>query len=101
MKNLSWLASSAVVVAVGAVLATPNDAAACRLTVGDRVWYDANNNGIQDSDEAGINGVRLTIDPPVTLPDWTVVSQAVTGNNSAGAAGFYQFNSVKCNIAYT
>jgi uncharacterized repeat protein (TIGR01451 family) len=31
-------------------------------SVGDRVWLDRNNNGVQDSGEPGINGVRVFID---------------------------------------
>jgi len=30
-------------------------------TIGDRVWLDANNDGVQDAGEAGINGVRLEL----------------------------------------
>ena len=30
-------------------------------TVGDRVWYDENANGIQDSNEIGVNGVMVTL----------------------------------------
>jgi sarcosine oxidase gamma subunit len=31
------------------------------VTVGDFVWHDLNANGVQDSDEPGINGVTLTL----------------------------------------
>ena len=30
-------------------------------TIGDRVWIDANGNGVQDADEAGLSGVEVTL----------------------------------------
>lgn len=30
-------------------------------TVGDRVWFDANNNGIQDIGESGVSGITVTL----------------------------------------
>jgi len=29
--------------------------------MGDYIWYDSNKNGIQDSNENGVNGVKITL----------------------------------------
>lgn len=41
-------------------LAAPN-APTGESSLGDRIWNDANNNGIQDPTESGINGVAITL----------------------------------------
>ncbi|MYM26026.1 hypothetical protein GTP46_25690 [Duganella sp. FT135W] len=58
------------------------------VSLGDTVWYDTNRNGVQDSGEAGVAGVK------VTLLD-------AAGNPVAGAtattdaSGHYQFSGLK------
>jgi uncharacterized surface anchored protein len=58
------------------------------VSLGDTVWYDTNRNGVQDSGEAGVSGVK------VTLLD-------ASGNPVAGAtattdaSGHYQFSNLK------
>ncbi len=52
------------------------------VTVGNFVWNDANQNGIQDSGEAGINGVKLTLTGTRTTGG-TVTLQATTAGNGA------------------
>ncbi|WP_166454817.1 SdrD B-like domain-containing protein [Duganella aquatilis] len=58
------------------------------VSLGDTVWYDSNRNGVQDSGEAGVAGVK------VTLLD-------ASGNPVAGATattdanGHYQFTNLK------
>ncbi len=58
------------------------------VSLGDTVWYDSNRNGVQDSGEAGVAGVK------VTLLD-------ANGNPVAGATattdanGHYQFSNLK------
>ena len=54
------------------------------LSIGDRVWKDANANGLQDSGEAGISGVTVQL-----LSGSTVV--ATTTTNSSGN---YTFSSL-------
>lgn len=105
MKNSSWLACSAVVFfAMGSMLATPNDAAACRLGIGDFVWQDNNGNGIQDGGEPGINGVRVTISPGYysnPLDPNSFVTSVVTANGPGDANGYYLFSGVDCQVNYT
>ncbi len=33
----------------------------CQIKLGDRVWLDANHNGVQDAGEAGVAGVKVTL----------------------------------------
>ncbi len=63
-------------------------------TIGDRVWLDANRNGLQDADEEGVGGVR------VELLD-------VTGGGSVAAVattdpdGSYRFDDVPTRTSYS
>lgn len=46
----------------GGIVSSLDFALVCQaVSVGDRVWYDANNNGLQDENEIGLVGVRVTI----------------------------------------
>ncbi len=53
-------------------------------SVGDRVWLDANGNGVQDAGEAGINGVTVQL-----LSGTTVLATATTSGD-----GNYTFNNL-------
>jgi hypothetical protein len=50
-------------------------------SVGDRVWLDANGNGVQDTGEAGITGVTVQL----------LQGNAVLATTSTGADGHYLF----------
>jgi hypothetical protein len=65
---------------VGGAGATSITCATCSATIGDRVWYDFNLNGIQDAGEPGMNGITLTL----TGQGQTL--QTITNQNE-----FYQF----------
>jgi uncharacterized repeat protein (TIGR01451 family) len=54
--------------------------------VGDYVWSDANNNGIEDAGETGLGGVTMQL---LTSPGGTIVATATTN-----AFGTYLFTSV-------
>nr|WP_315257127.1 SdrD B-like domain-containing protein [uncultured Duganella sp.] len=56
-------------------------------SVGDRVWLDSNKNGIQDSGESGVCGVKVTL----IDADGKQVGAAVTTD----ANGNYMFNNLK------
>lgn len=87
----------------GSLLATPTDALACQLSLGDRVWFDANGNGLQDAGEPGLNGVRVTISPGYyadPLDPTSFVTSMIT-SPSAGGDGFYLFRPVDCDTNYT
>ncbi len=62
-----------------------------RFTLGDRVWYDQNQNGIQDPNEPGYNGVTVQLFPNATCAG----APSATTTTVAGPAGFgngyYQF----------
>ena len=76
----------------GVVGAAP---APCTGTIGDFVWNDANQNGIQNSGEVGINGVQLSL-----MNGSTVVQTTTTGVGPANQLGYYQFTGV-CAGTYT
>ena len=54
------------------------------LSIGDRVWNDANGNGVQDSGEAGINGATVQL-----LSGSTVIATTTTSGN-----GNYTFSNL-------
>jgi hypothetical protein len=97
-----YLSSVVALLTIG-TLAVPQEALACRLGIGDRVWYDANRNGIQDNGEPGLNGVRVTISPGYyanLLDPNSLVTSMVTASGPGGD-GYYLFRPVDCNVDYT
>jgi hypothetical protein len=55
-------------------------------SLGNRVWHDANKNGLQDNGEAGIDGVKVTLFTSAGLP---VGAPATTSGG-----GFYRFDNL-------
>src|SRR5439155_1227904 len=55
------------------------------ITIGDFVWTDSNANGIQNTGEAGIQGVTLT------LTGTTGAGVSVTDHATTNASGLYSF----------
>ena len=43
------------------VSATSVDAGECKGSIGNTVWYDDNGNGVQDGEEAGIEGLKIKL----------------------------------------
>jgi hypothetical protein len=64
--------------------------AVCAGEVGDYIWYDRNQNGIQNPDEPGLAGVDVSL----VAGDGTVVATATSGANGA-----YRFTGV-CGGSY-
>ncbi|MES2626792.1 MAG: SdrD B-like domain-containing protein, partial [Pseudomonadota bacterium] len=57
-------------------------------SLGDYVWVDGNNDGQQnDGASSGVNGVTVNL----YKGDGTFVATAVTGNDTGGNAGYYNF----------
>ncbi|HKH43124.1 MAG TPA: SdrD B-like domain-containing protein [Thermoanaerobaculia bacterium] len=54
--------------------------------LGDRVWYDINNNGAQDPDEVGLNGVTVEL---LDGGGNVVRSTVTSGNGGYGFAGLF------------
>ncbi|MDX3135449.1 SdrD B-like domain-containing protein [Streptomyces europaeiscabiei] len=46
------------------------------VQIGNRVWYDANGNGLQDPAEPPVKGVKVTLDPMTSGPDLTAYTDA-------------------------
>jgi len=70
--------------------------------IGDFVWNDINNNGLQDTDEPGINGVTVTLTDSAGNLVATVTGPAPAnyGFMTAGSGGYYQFGGL-CAGSYT
>ena len=55
------------------------------FTIGDRVWYDTNRNGLQDSEERGVDGVIVVLYDTIG----NVIARTTTNSN-----GEYYFNNL-------
>ncbi len=64
----------------------PNDLA----SIGDFVWDDANNNGIHDTGELGVNGVVAELYDA----NKNLITTTITAFNGANKAGYYSFNNL-------
>lgn len=58
------------------------------IEIGNRVWFDANANGIQDADENGIAGVTVNLRQYFAPSTYTIIASAITDAN-----GNYIFSS--------
>ena len=56
--------------------------------IGNFIWYDANEDGIQDAGEGGLVGVKVTLQ--ITYPDGTVVNLVT----ETDANGYYSFKNL-------
>jgi uncharacterized repeat protein (TIGR01451 family) len=56
--------------------------------IGNFVWFDSNNNGLQDAGEPGINGCTITL---YTAGNVQVGLPVVSANNINGFPGYYSF----------
>ncbi len=66
--------------------------------VGDFVWSDANANGQQDSGEAGLNGVAVTLYSPGYGPDGIAGNSddaTLVATTTTGGGGVYSFGSLR------
>ncbi|MDC8014151.1 GEVED domain-containing protein [Tahibacter soli] len=90
---------------LGALAAEPQKAGvtlgSCPLApaLGDYVWVDSNDNGVQDDGNTGVNGVTATLydsggDGVSGTPDDVPVAQTVTQNSPGGQPGWYRFSSL-------
>lgn len=72
--------------------ATKAPNAASKGSIGDRVWYDTNGNGIQDAGEQGAANVTVTLAPTVPGQYATYFIQTKTD-----AQGHYRFDNLDAN----
>ena len=62
-----------------------------RYTLGDRVWYDQNQNGRQDPNEPGYNGVTVQLFPNATCAGAPMATHDDGGRPGGIGNGYYQF----------
>ena len=65
-----------------------------RYTLGDRVWYDQNQNGIQDPNEPGYNGVTVQLFPNATCAGAPSATTTTAAGPGAFGDGYYQFTNL-------
>ncbi|MGE5411839.1 MAG: SdrD B-like domain-containing protein, partial [Clostridiales bacterium] len=61
-------------------------------TLGDKVWFDSNKNGIQDAGEAGIQNITVQL--------YNSTSNALLGTTTTDANGLYLFNNLSAGSYY-
>lgn len=72
------------------------DAGAYKLsTIGDYVWYDLNKNGLQDSNERGVAGVKVILQSRMDGGEWSNYASTTTDQN-----GRYLFTDLKSSARY-
>ena len=61
------------------------------ITLGDFVWFDTNQNGIQDVGEPGVNGIDVALYDNATCTGAAVANTVTATGGLPAADGFYQF----------
>jgi uncharacterized repeat protein (TIGR01451 family) len=90
---------------IGSLTAEPQKAGvtlgSCPLApaLGDYVWLDTNDNGVQDDGNTGVNGVTAVLydsggDGIAGTPDDVPVAQTITQDGPTGQPGWYRFSSL-------
>ncbi len=70
------------------------------LTLGDYVWYDTNQDGLQDTGEPGINGINVALYDNASCTG-TPVATTVTANGGTPATdGWYEFTGLSDSLSY-
>ncbi|MCG8466111.1 MAG: GEVED domain-containing protein, partial [Xanthomonadales bacterium] len=69
-----------------------------QLSLGDFVWFDTNQDGIQDAGELGVNGVSVALYDNATCTG-SAVGNTTTANGGSGAVdGYYDFQNLDAGI---
>jgi protocatechuate 3,4-dioxygenase beta subunit len=61
--------------------------------LGDRVWYDCNNNGVQDSGETGVSGVKVTLKGAGTDGVFGTADD-INASTTSDSNGLYRFDNL-------
>jgi hypothetical protein len=69
-----------------------------QLSLGDFVWFDTNQNGIQDAGELGVNGVNVALHDNASCSG-SAVGNTTTANGGPGSVdGYYDFQNLDAGI---
>ena len=64
------------------------------LSLGDYVWFDTNQDGIQDADEPGVNGITVNLHDNSTCSGVAVDSTITSTGGAPATNGYYNFSSL-------
>ncbi|MFN5579112.1 MAG: SdrD B-like domain-containing protein [Akkermansiaceae bacterium] len=93
--NLEIIGDSALIVVANAANVTDQNFVNRELcSVGDFVWYDADEDGIKDTAELGINGVTVRLLNSSNL----VIATTTTANNGSSQPGYYSFANLETGV---
>jgi len=67
---------------------------------GDRVWYDLNENGIQDVGEAGVNGIKVKLFSPRVAGVQNPATDSLINFTITANGGFYRFSNLRAGNYY-
>lgn len=84
-------AFAGMLVAAG-LLSASADAASTGVKIGDRVWVDADGDGVQDGFENGLAGVTVQL--------WAVPERVLVSSKQTAAGGWYSFTGLQGNRCY-
>jgi len=61
------------------------------ISLGDYVWYDNDQNGVQDINELGVNGITVNLYDNAACTGTAVDSEVTANGGTPAADGFYEF----------
>ncbi|GAA0355603.1 collagen binding domain-containing protein [Bacillus horti] len=77
------------------IIVTNKSTASILAGLGDYVWFDENRNGVQDPDEAGVNGVTVNLYHKNSEDEFVLINTAVTSDDNQGNPGYYLFDELR------
>ena len=92
LANGESIVTSALPTGIGANDGVTIDPAETKLLLGDVIWHDIDNDGIQDANEPGVDGVLVNLYEVINGGNTFVISTTTMTTNTV--SGFYQFDAV-------
>ena len=70
------------------------------LTLGDYVWYDTNQDGLQDTGEPGINGINVALYDNASCTGAPVATTVTANGGTPATDGWYEFTGLSDSLSY-